>query len=274
MGAVSNEKETGGHWHLEENNLHINVLEMKAVMLGLQVLCKDANNVHICLQSDNTTTVSYITSMGGVKLEICNTMALQIWEWCITRQIWISARHIPVSQNVQTDKASREFKDSVEWSLSEEIFQDINNRWGPFDIDMFASRLNYKVDAYASWRPDPGAKFTDSFCFNRESHFFYAFPPFSLICQCLMLAHNGQKVEQSNIKIEVEIVRIEVELMLNRSRIHTIQSRIHTNRCRIHTNRSRSYTNRSRSLIHKSKSKNKLTYFDLKKLATVNLHKL
>ena len=30
-GAVSNVKETGGHWHLEEKNLHINVLEMKAV---------------------------------------------------------------------------------------------------------------------------------------------------------------------------------------------------------------------------------------------------
>ena len=107
MGTVSNEKETGGHWHLEEKNLHISVLEMKAVMLGLQALCKDANNVHICLQSDNTTTVSYINSMGGVKLEICNAMALQIWEWCIARQIWISARHIPGSQNVQADKASR-----------------------------------------------------------------------------------------------------------------------------------------------------------------------
>ena len=31
-----------------------------------------------------------------------------------------------------------------------------------------------------------------------------------------MLAHSGQKVEQSNIKFEVEIVRIEAELMLNR----------------------------------------------------------
>ena len=185
-GAVSNEKETEGHWHLEEKSLHINVLEMKAVMLGQQALCKDANNVHICLKSDNTTaTVSYINSMGGVKSEICITMALQIWEWCIARQIWISARHIPGSQNVQADKASREFKDSVEWTLSGEIFQDINNHWGPSDIDMFASRLNYKVDAYASWRPDPGAKFTDAFCFNWESYFFYAFPPFSLICQCL-----------------------------------------------------------------------------------------
>ena len=131
---------------------------MKAVMLGLQALCKDENSVHICLQSDNTTTVSYINSMGGIKSEICNAMALQIWEWCIARKIWISARHIPGSQNVQADKASPEFKDSVEWALNTEIFQDILTHWGPFDIDMFESRLNYKVDAYALWRFQPWRK--------------------------------------------------------------------------------------------------------------------
>jgi hypothetical protein len=91
--------ETGGQWNLEEKNFHINFLEMKAVMLGLQALCKDENSVHICLQSDNTTTVSYINSMGGIKSEICNAMALQIWEWCIAIKIWISTRHIPGSQN-------------------------------------------------------------------------------------------------------------------------------------------------------------------------------
>ena len=135
-GAVSNGEETGGQWNLEEKNFHINFLEMKAVMLGLQALCKDENSVHICLRSDNTTTVSYINSMRGIKSEICNAMALQIWEWCIARKIWISARHIPGSQNVQADEASREFKDSVEWALNMEIFQDILTRWGPFDIDV------------------------------------------------------------------------------------------------------------------------------------------
>ena len=42
-------------------------------------------------------------------------------------------------------------------------------------------------------RTDPGAKFTDAFCFHWESYFFYAFPLFSLICQCL------KKIEEDNI---------------------------------------------------------------------------
>ena len=81
--------------------------------------------------------------------------------------------------------ASRKFKNSVEWSLLIEVFQSILVQWGPFDIDTFASRLNYKVKDYVAWRRDPEAKFTNAFCFNWEPYFFYAFPPFSLISHCL-----------------------------------------------------------------------------------------
>ena len=77
-GAVLNGMETGGHWSTEEQGFHINYLEMKAVLLGLKSLCPNAHNTHICVQSDNTTTVTYINAMGGVKSETCNDMALQI----------------------------------------------------------------------------------------------------------------------------------------------------------------------------------------------------
>ena len=40
-----------------------------------------------------------------------------------------------------------------------------------------------------SWRPDPGAMFTNAF-FIGWGHYFYAFPPFSLITLCL------QKIEE------------------------------------------------------------------------------
>ena len=89
-GAVFDKQETGGQWSSVENKFHINYLEMKAILLGLQSLCNNAHNTHICVQSDNTTAVSYINAMGGVKSENCHDMALQIWEWCITKQIWSS----------------------------------------------------------------------------------------------------------------------------------------------------------------------------------------
>jgi hypothetical protein len=46
---------------------------------------------------------------------------------------------------VEADAESRVFNLSTEWSLSLPVFADIARRWGSFDIDLFASRLNYKV---------------------------------------------------------------------------------------------------------------------------------
>ena len=66
----------------------------------------------------------------------------------------------------------------------------IHDQWGPFDIDLFASRLNFKVPQYVSWRPDPGAQFINAFFMDWKPHYFYAFPPFSVIANCL------QKIEQ------------------------------------------------------------------------------
>lgn len=59
-----------------------------------------------------------------------------------------------------------------------------------FDIDLFASRLNFKVPQYVSRRPDPGAQFINAFLMNWKPHYVYAFPPFSLLATCL------QKIEQ------------------------------------------------------------------------------
>ena len=111
-GAVCGNTSTGGLWSLEEQRNHINYLELKAVLLGLQSLCSVINRKHILVQSDNTTTVSYINAMGGIKSIPCNDMATIIWEWCIQRNIWLSATHIPGSYNIQADKESRALRDS------------------------------------------------------------------------------------------------------------------------------------------------------------------
>ena len=50
-----------------------------------------------------------------------------------------------------------------------------------FDIDLFASRLNAKVYPYASWKPDPNAKFVNAFAAKWKRFSFYAFPPFSIV---------------------------------------------------------------------------------------------
>ena len=116
-GAVCNGTKTGGPWGKDEADFHINYLEMKAVLLGLKSLCNNTTGKYIRVQSDNTTTVSYINEMGGIKSVLCNDMAQTIWAWCIDSNIWLSACHIPGSQNTDADKQSRVLNVSTEWSL-------------------------------------------------------------------------------------------------------------------------------------------------------------
>ena len=135
--------------------------------------------------SDNTTTVSYINSMGGCKSIERNSLTKHIWDWARERNIWLSAAHIPGSSNVDADQLSRNLNLNLEWMLLRPIFQRIVSLFGKPDIDLFASRLNAQVETYVSWRPQPMAKFVDTFSIEWSQFSFYAFPPFCLITRCV-----------------------------------------------------------------------------------------
>ena len=120
----------------------------------------------------------------------CNEMAREIWGWCIERQIWLTATHIPGKENTVADKASRVFNDRTEWQLNQNLFKQITKVYGHPEIDMFAFRINFQMKPYMSWGPDPHAVAVNAFTLDWGKYFLYAFPPFSVISQVL------QKVEQ------------------------------------------------------------------------------
>ena len=190
-GANFQGKSAGGQWLPTEAVQHINYLEMSAVLLGLQTFCSSLSNTHICLKTDNTTAVSYINNMGGSQSFQCNAKAREIWIWCIQNSIWLTAVHLPGKFNGEADKASRVFHDQTEWQLNPSMYQYIVQFFAfQPDIDLFASRLNYQIQPYISWNPDPGAFAIDAFTFDWTNRRFYAFPPFSLLGRVL------QKIEQ------------------------------------------------------------------------------
>ena len=165
---------TGGRWTLEEKKAHINKLELKAGMLGLQTFCSGIYKVHVKIYLDNTTAVAYINHMGGSHSEQCNTFAQDIWEFCRQRNLWITAAHLPGHFNV-----SRMFDDKTEWKLNTNVFQEIVSTFVVPEIDLFASRLNYQLKPYVAWAPDP------EFTLDWSNFMFYAFPPFSILGQVL-----------------------------------------------------------------------------------------
>ena len=140
---------------------------------------------HTFLLTDNSTTVAYLTHMGGSKSTSCNRIARDVWLWCKLRNIWLTVTHIPGVENVEADKESRNFDDKTEWKLSPLAFEALTNILGTPTIDLFASRLNCQLDRYISWRPDPGAAFIDAFTCDWSAELNYIFPPFSLIGRAL-----------------------------------------------------------------------------------------
>ncbi len=193
-GAVLDSFKTRGSWSLEDQQLHINVLEMKAVLFGLQSLCNKYVNSHILIKTDSYTGVCYINSKGGLKSDGCNAMALEIWKWAIMRNNFLSAVHVPGKLNYLADFESRKQDNNTEWSLNDVIYNKITEIFIKPTIDLFASYLNYKVDKYVSWMPDPKAFATNTFHNNFSNEIFYAFPPFSLLNRFL------QKVEMENME--------------------------------------------------------------------------
>ena len=108
-GASREGDSTGGLFDTDEIDLHINVLESKAVVFGLRSLC-DTNNTHILVRSDNTGTVGAITKTGCFKSLVLNDIITDIWEWALQRDIWLSPTHIPGVLNKELGKGSRKFE--------------------------------------------------------------------------------------------------------------------------------------------------------------------
>lgn len=184
-GANCQNTKIRGLWGEEEKTLHINQLELKAAMFAVQSLAKDIQNKHVLLQLDNKTAVVYINKMGGTVSKQLNQLASQFWNWCLQKQITVTADYIPGKSNVIADWESRHFVDYSNWKLNTTIFKSLMLLFGKCNVDLFADRLNSQLTNYYSWKPDPQAKAVDSLLQPWKGIKGYAFPPFCLISSCL-----------------------------------------------------------------------------------------
>ena len=182
-GASCQEQRTGGPWSREEQDLDIQMLELKAVQLAILTFTKLIKPKCIHIQMDNTSALCYLAKMGGTQNKM---MFKEIWSYLLTYNIMITVEYLPSKLNVVADWESRNYRDSSEWKLSPRVFTLICQKWGTPDVDLFASRLSHKVPGYMAWKPDPGSRATDALEQNWKNLFPYAFPPFSLIGRVLI----------------------------------------------------------------------------------------
>ena len=109
----------------------------------------------VLVETDNTTVVSYINREGMRSGPLC-ALLWRILTWGTRIQVTLKARHIPGWLSVVADKLSRlDQTTQTEWSLLQEVFQAICNRWHRPQIDLFATRFNNKLPLFVSPVQDP-----------------------------------------------------------------------------------------------------------------------
>ena len=124
-GAHCNGVNTQGLWTQEEQQRHINTLELKAVFFAVKAFIKTYQKVPVHLKFDNSTTVSYISKMGGTRYFNLIQITKELWDYWLQKEITITAEHLPGHMNQQADQQSREYKNSSNWRLNPKIFFQI-----------------------------------------------------------------------------------------------------------------------------------------------------
>ncbi len=152
---------TRGVWTGEMTALHINYLELMAFFLTLKRFQSMLCGQHVLVQTNNTTVMYYLNK-GAETRSSLNQLARNLTLCCVARQISLAAVHLAGVDNVQADRLSRprvenlcRIERSTEWSLDPRIAHQLFGMWGIPTVDLFATQLNRKVEAFYTHLPDP-----------------------------------------------------------------------------------------------------------------------
>ena len=96
-GASDGKTYIGGRWNetkrIRADNNEIYYLELWAIHLALRDFCSKFQNIHILIETDNTS-LTYLNHMGGTKSHLYNELSKEIWSWCYERKLWITATYL------------------------------------------------------------------------------------------------------------------------------------------------------------------------------------
>lgn len=175
-GAVVNGQKLWGTWTTKQRSWHSNQKELWTLYEVLKRLRSFLKKKSLMWQTDNRTSVAYITKQGGTKsLRLLKTTTM-ILELCQIMKCQLIARYIPGICNGLADRLSR-LKSMPEWHLKQEIVLWIFRQLGTPQIDLFASRRSATLPCYVSEDvKDMNSQFTDAFSRRWDYQLGWIFP--------------------------------------------------------------------------------------------------
>ena len=125
-----------------------------------------------------------IVQVGSMKFNL-HKLAFDIFSFCFKFGIDLDIQWIPRSLNDKADYLSK-IVDRDDWELAPETFHQLNDHWGPFTLDCFATSYNKKVDKFFSrfWNPDTSG--VDAFFQDWSGENCLVVPPVVLLSKVLI----------------------------------------------------------------------------------------
>ena len=121
-GATDKENSTGGIWTQDERKAHINWWQF-------YYPCRPSS------RQDRIFTSCYCSTTHALHTKhfrVLSTLALEIWEWCLTRWITIHAECTTLWQMQSRDEPS-------DWKVHKRVFDQLQKVWGPHNVVLFAT---------------------------------------------------------------------------------------------------------------------------------------
>ena len=177
----------GGAWSnstldlLNSGQLSINALELMAVLFVAERLVHQLRGKVVQLLTDSTTVVSCVFHQGSCVPELM-ALTIRLLEFCSGHEIILVPKHLSGKLNRLADLESRLSPVASEWTLNYETFQWIWDNFGPFAIDLFATRWSAQLRRFISPCPDPRAEEVNALSVNwNRWDRIYLFPPVAVL---------------------------------------------------------------------------------------------
>lgn len=162
--------------------------ELRAIEEGLKVRGRELQGSFVRWGCDNWAA-GVIVRVGSMKFE-CHEVALRIAElarqWEIELETFWLSRNEPQIQEV--DGLSKDF-DAGDYKLGQADFRLLEQDFGPFSVDMFASSFSYQFQPFVSRVACSQAAAVDAFTLDwGKAGFMFLHPPVRLVVRVLRYA--------------------------------------------------------------------------------------
>ncbi|XP_036956139.1 uncharacterized protein LOC119020706 [Acanthopagrus latus] len=184
-GAVWQNRTAQGLWPAQDRSDHINVLELRAVHMALQLFLPFLRGRHVLVRSDNVSTVSHINHQGGTRSAQLLQVSRDLLLWAAPRLASIRAMYLPGERNRAADFLSRRKPPPGEWRLHPEVVLNIWDVFGRAEVDLFATEESTHCPLWFSLTEEASPLGQDALAHDWPEGLLYAFPPMPLIPQIL-----------------------------------------------------------------------------------------